>query len=339
MRGLTLLLPAALGLVVPAVAVEPAKKLQVVTPRDEGIIAAGMNDHGDIVGFEWIEDPKRPGVVDQVPSFFKGKEVTRLPLLAGYTSTFPAAVSDTRLVVGNVSKPVAPGKFVPMSRQAFLWDARGGIRGLGVAEGDAASLATGISRDGRRISGYSIGPNRIRACVWDRDGESWKATPLPHTAQLGCNTVPISPDGRIVAGVDGHSPCLWTRDPSGRWQRESIGASGSLIPRGVNNAGSVAGVMFAPDGLPHAVAWSRSGGLRRLAEPKSYVQSEALAIDNRGVIVGMIDGPHGSKIGPNAFAEEDGRLRILDEGGPKFASATAINDRGQVSGVFEEKEE
>lgn len=52
----------------------------------------------------------------------------------------------------------------------------------------------------------------------------------------------------------------------------------------------------------------------------------------------MVDGPAGGQIGPNAFAYEGDRLRILDEGGPNFASATAINDRGQVAGVLEKKE-
>jgi hypothetical protein len=53
----------------------------------------------------------------------------------------------------------------------------------------------------------------------------------------------------------------------------------------------------------------------------------------------MIDGPNGSQVGPNAFVYEEGRLRILEEGGPNFGSATAINDRGQVAGVFEKEEE
>lgn len=339
MRGFLFVLSGALALGVSAVAVEPPKKYHVVTPREVDFTATGINEHGDVVGFEWIEDRKRPGVVDQVPCFAKGKEVTHLPLLSGYTATSPAAVSDNRLVVGHVGKPVRPGQRVHLGRQAFLWDARGGIRGLGVAEGDIASFATGISRDGRRISGYSIGDNRIRACVWDRDGDGWKATPLPHASRLSSNVVAISGDGRFVAAVDGELPCLWTRDASGRWDRESIGGPASLVPRAVNNSGTVVGLQYTGDAATHAVAWTRSGGVRRLAEPEGYTRSEALAINNQGAIVGMIDGPRGSKTGPNAFVEEAGRLRILDEGGPHFASATAINDNGQVAGVLEEKED
>src|SRR5262249_13076488 len=206
-------------------------------------------------------------------------------------------------------------------------------------EGDSASFASGISRDGRRISGYSVGDDRIRACVWDRDGAGWKGTALPHSARLGSTTVPISGDGRFVAAVDGASPCLWSRDASGRWTREVIGDAGSLVPRAVNDSGTVAGVRFAGGGQTHAVIWSRQGGAKLLAEPEGYVRSEALAINSQGVVVGMVDGPGGSKIGPNAFVYAEGRLRLLEEGGPSFGSATAINDRGQVAGVLEKPED
>jgi hypothetical protein len=69
------------------------------------------------------------------------------------------------------------------------------------------------------------------------------------------------------------------------------------------------------------------------------VRSEAHAVNNAGVVVGMIDGPAGSKIGPNAFVYEAGKLRILDEGGPDFSDATAINEHAQVAGVVDKEEE
>jgi uncharacterized membrane protein len=339
MRRLPFALSAALGMIAIAAADEPAKKYQVVTPKGDGIIATGINGRGEIVGFEWIEDTRHPGVINQVPFFAKGKEMTYLPLLKGYTATFPAAVSDDGRVVGRASKPVVPGVRVPLSNQAFVWDAQSGIRGIGVLEGDSASFACGITRDGRRISGYSVGDDRVRGCVWDRDGEGWKGTALPHTSRLRSTTVAISGDGRFIAAVDGESPCLWSRDASGQWTRERIGDAGSLVPRAVNDSGTVAGVQFTGDGMTHAAIWSRSGGTQRLPEPEGYVRSEALAINNQGEVAGMVDGPGGSKIGPDAFIYAGGRLRLLDEGGPSFGSATAINDRGQVAGVLEKREQ
>jgi hypothetical protein len=339
MRYVGSFVTAAVCLVSYARADEPARKYQVVTPRDEGIIATGINGRGDVIGFEWVEEKARPGVLEQKPFLARGREMTYLPLLKGYTATFPAAVSDDGLVVGRVSKPAPLEMRIPMRNQAFVWDVRNGIQGLGVLEGDWASFACGVTRDGRRISGYSVGDDRMRACVWERDGRGWKGTALPHASRLGSYTIPISGDGRYIAAVDGASPCLWSRGPSGGWSREVIGGAGSLIPRAVNDSGTVVGLTFAGDSLTHAVVWSRNGGLKTLPEPKGYVRSEALAVNSSGVVVGMVDGPHGSKTGPNAFVYENGRLRLLDEGGPSFASATAINDHGQVAGILEEKEE
>jgi uncharacterized membrane protein len=321
---------------------EPARKYQVVTPRDDGIIATAINGRGAIVGFEWVESKgKTAGVVLQVPFFARGKAMTRIPLLEGYTATFPAAVSDDGLVVGRVSRPAPPGVRVALRNQAFVWDAATGIHGVGVLEGDSSSFACGVTRDGRRISGISVGPDRIRACVWERDnqGDAWKGTPLPQASRLGSNTVAISDNGTYVASVDGVLPCLWTRQDSGAWTRETLGDAGSLVPRAVNNAGTVVGVRFTGDGLCHAVVWSRATGQKQLEKPAGYVRAESSAINNDGIVVGMVDGPGGSEIGPNAFVYAAGRLRLMDEGGPAFTAATAINDHGQVAGVFEKEEE
>ncbi|MFO0953203.1 MAG: hypothetical protein U0835_19020 [Isosphaeraceae bacterium] len=79
----------------------------------------------------------------------------------------------------------------------------------------------------------------------------------------------------------------------------------------------------------------RGAGARNAPE---YVTGEALAVNNAGVVAGTVDGPGGSPIGPNAFVHEGGKLRLVDEGGPNFSSATALNDNGQIAGVLEEPE-
>ena len=79
-------------------------------------------------------------------------------------------------------------------------------------------------------------------------------------------------------------------------------------------------------------------GIAHLEKPKGYVRSEAYAINNAGVVVGMVDGPGGSAIGPNAFVYEKGRLRVIDECGAAFTIATAINDAGQVAGVLDKED-
>lgn len=318
---------------------EPQEKLQIVTPRDNDIIATGINGQGDFVGFEWVENPKIVGLVEQLPILVNGKSIVRLPLLKGYTATFPAAISDSGVVVGRASKPAPQGVTVPLRNQAFVWEASKGMQGLGVLAGDLASFASDITRDGRRISGFSVGENRVRPCYWESAGSEWKITSLPLEGQLGANTVAMSDDGRWLASVDGEKPCIWRQATTGEWTHEFIGESGSMVPRGVNNSGTVVGVRFTLDGLSHAVMWTSDQGLAVLPKTQGYVKSEANAVNNAGVVVGLIDGPGGSKIGPNAFVYKGGRIRIITEGGPNLTSAADINDGGQVVGVFEKPEE
>lgn len=317
---------------------EPALKLRLVSPKDDGILATALNSRGDLVGFEWRPEKDEPAVISQAPIYWNGKTLVTLPLLAGYTATFPAGISDTGLVVGRVSKPAPRGQRVHLRNQAFIWDETHGIRGLGALTDDWASFACGVSRDGTCISGVSVGDNRNRACVWDRVGDSWRGTALPQTAQLGSQVVVISGDGCHAASIDGAVPCLWSRTDKGPWSREAIGDPGSMAPRAVNNAGVVVGLSFTNDGLVDAVVWTRDKGITRLEKPKGYVKSEANAINNNGVVVGMVDGPNGSPIGPNAFVYEKGKVRVIKECGPAFTIATAINDAGQVAGVLDKED-
>ncbi|MHC5538857.1 HAF repeat-containing protein, partial [Singulisphaera rosea] len=134
-------------------------------------------------------------------------------------------------------------------------------------------------------------------------------------------------------------PCLWTRGESGTWTREAIGDPSSLIPRAVNNRGTVVGLRYPDGGKIEAVIWTRDGGCRPLPVPAEYGKSEAIDVNNNDVVVGQVDGPPSSDKGPRAFVYGDKQLRLIDEAGPAFISATAINDRGQVAGVMEKQDE
>lgn len=337
MRHISMIMTA-LVLQTTVLADEPAMKYRLVAPKDDAIMATGINGKGDVIGFQWLEDKDQPGVVSQVPFYARGKTMIMLPLLPGYTATHPAGISDTGMVVGRASKPAPRGPRVHLRNQAFIWEEGKGIKGLGTLEGDSASYACGVSRDGTRISGVAVGDGRVRACVWDRTGDGWKGTALPQTGSLGSQIAVISTDGRYVASIDGEVPCLWSRGENGSWKREAIGRAGWIAPRAVNNSGIVAGLWYGKDAVTDAVIWTRGKGITHLEKPPGYQRSEALAINNAGVVVGMIDGPHGSATGPNAFVYEKGRLRLLNEFGSAFTSATAINDAGQVAGDLDKED-
>ena len=329
-------------------AADPPGRHEVVTPKDDAINAVGINSRGDVVGFEWAEDPEHSGVIGQEPFLWRGGVLTRLPLLPTYTSTMPAAISDAGLVVGRSTKPMNPQVRVSLQNQAFVWTEADGIRGLGALPGDFASLATGVSADGSTICGVSIGDNRVRVCVWERTGSgtgigtdsTWRGIPLPQLAPIASSFVAISLDSRYIVGLDGGVPVLWSRStPTGTpWTRATIGPISSLNPRAVNNSGTVAGIILPRDGSTHAAVWTEVDGIKPIPEPAGYTRSEAVALNNAGAVVGMIDGTAGTPVSPHAFVFEDNQLRILTEAGPNCVGATAINDNGQVAGSFEKEE-
>lgn len=332
---------AALALAGAAVAEEPpAKKYALVAPMTEGLNVVAINGKGDVVGFHWEPENGDPNILYEAPFFARGAEIVRLPLLKTYTATFPAGVSDDGLVVGRVSKPAPPQTYVHLRNQAFVWTADKGIRGLGAPEPDGASFASGVARDGRRIAGVGVGDHRLRALLWEPEGDGWKAVVLPEGDQLGSNVLAISPDGKRLAAVRMGKPTLWTVTAPGEWKAETLDAPDDyFIPRAVNDAGTVVGFRNDHDGTYRAIVWAGDQGVKVIDPPAGFVHAQATAVNNAGAVVGQVDGPHGHLPGPRAFIYENGKLRILDEGGPDFIWATAINDAGQVSGVLEKEEE
>lgn len=330
----------------PQAAEAAAKSPYRIVPEQDRqkIIAIDLNARGDLLAYRWTPENGDENVLEQAPILFEKSPAreTRIPLMKGYTATFPAAVSDSGMVVGRASRPLYDnqGRRVLFSGVAFVWDAKDGIRNLGTLPEDTMSHADGVSADGNFISGISIGQDRIRACVWERDGDTWKSQPLPQeTNHLNTQIVVISPNGKYVAAVDGLTPVLWTRQDDGKWTREAIGEAVAMHPRAVNDDAIVVGLRHNRDdlGTRDAVIWSRKEGMKSLEKPKGYIYAELLGVDSRGVAVGFVDGPHGSVIGPNACVAENGKLRILTEF-PEFSTATAINDKGEVAGMFEEPE-
>jgi uncharacterized membrane protein len=316
-----------------------ARRYTIVAPWKEGLNAVALNGRGDLTGFHLEPRGGNPDVLEESPFLARDGQVVRLPLLATYTATFPAGLSDGGIVVGRASKPIRFGAPNPLASQAFVWTAEAGIRGLGAAEPDVSSLATGIGRDGRRIAGIGSGPAGLRAVLWERDGDGWKAVVLPGGDGLESHVLPISPDGRRLAALRRGRPTLWTETTPGRWDAQTLdGGQNRFAPRGVNDGGTVVGVRHEPDGTRRAVVWTPGRGATILEPPPGYVHGEASAINAAGTVVGQVDGPHGRAPGPRAFVHEAGRLRLLDEGGPHFAWATTLNDAGQVSGVLEEPE-
>ena len=83
---------------------EPGKSTRSSRPRTLASSPRASTNGATSSGSNGSRARKYPGVIDQVPFFARGKNITYLPSLAGYTATFPAAVSADGVVVGYVGQ-------------------------------------------------------------------------------------------------------------------------------------------------------------------------------------------------------------------------------------------
>jgi hypothetical protein len=111
---------------------------------------------------------------------------------------------------------------------------------------------------------------------------------------------------------------------------------------GLNAAGEVVGMVFAPGGTtgPQAMAWAADGTGALLpwtssTEPGQHNgYAEATAISDRGVIVGYLDNVAGTYLsGMRAVSWSRGRLTVLSPPSGDMSAATGVNRSGQVVGV------
>lgn len=298
--------------------------------------ARAINAKGSIVGYREV-DGDEAGTTQEEPIWVSQGKVKVLPKLTGYTATWPSAISDGDLVAGFASKPMKElGNPGHLNLQAFVWDAKtNSMHGLGVLEGFERSMAFGISADGTRISGICGGAGAIRVCVWERSDRGWECKLLPGNPDsplLVTSGAAISRDGSSICGVDGINAARWTRQADGSWKQMVLKDDELFVPKAINDSGCMVGYRRADkDGNYHAVVWSDKRGFEDIGVLPGTRSSQALAINNAGLVVGVSDEP-GPEGGPQAFVWKDGKLAPLAMPKVIVSYAYAVNDNGQIAG-------
>src|SRR5262249_38224544 len=154
-----------------------------------------------------------------------------------------------------------------------------------------------------RISGVCGGDNyTMTACVWDKGSTGWECKALPGSGKsplLLTSGASISRNGKFVSGVDGNLAARWALQADGSWSGKVLKDDAFFVPKAINDSGSMAGYSRVNDtsGNYRAVVWAEKEGMKEIGVLPSSDTSQALAINNAGLVVGT-SGESGKKAGP-----------------------------------------
>lgn len=310
-----------------------------------------MNNHGSIIGTREISDNKA-GVLRSIP-FYIGKHGKKdIPTPATFSNLEPIAISDTEIVIGYATRP--PGS-KDGSLGGVVWNAKDdAFVILPKAPGDTVNQPQAISADGKRVTGYSTGPDRLRPVLWQRqdDSETWSVTVLStefeNNPYLMSGALMISPDGKWIAGScteaflpDGtvdSALYLWTESKPGSWDRKKLSRE-QLYLRGINDQGEMAGSIRGKTGERQPCYVSPQGEFQTLKLLPGDVSGEAKGINNSSMIVGFSDDPLGGDGGPEpCFWSKDRAVHKLAPSDSWYGMIQAINQAGQMAGLLEDAE-
>ncbi len=288
---------------------------------------------------------------EQQSLFWNGTEEVSLPAAPtelGFSHFFSEALSDNDLVVGYASRGLGDRRG---ATEGAVWDMRRRqFVPLGRLKGHLGSHAFDISRDGRVIVGYSVGPEppTMVPVVWTSDGDSWAIERLStihdNNPCLQSSRVVVSPNGSQVvacltkttlpgrpAQAATHVTCLWRRAAAGDWRRSELFDRAFRLT-GINNGGTLAVSMRSGRQRRSFVATS-DGALTEIKPLDSDDTMEVTDINEDGTVVGFSDNLNAADGVPRAIVWREGQVtRLQIPGDPVSSVAYGINDQGDIAG-------
>jgi probable HAF family extracellular repeat protein len=234
-------------------------------------------------------------------------------------------MNDTGQVVGHAFT-------TNNQNHAFIWESEGSMRDLGTISGNQ-SQAHGINNKGQ-IVGWSSTSSGGRAALW-QDGSVVGLGTLGGASEA----YSINEAGQVVGkSMDSISG----RERATLWQNEAVKNLGTLpgtidsVALDINNSGIVVGVAISA-GIRQAFRWDSVSGIVELPLLPGIGQGEATSINDAGDIVGYAGGS-----GSTAVIWTDGKAYDLDDLVPNdfghdLASATGINNLGQIIARADQK--
>lgn len=268
--------------------------------------AVAINDRGEVVGTSTTASGRYHAFL------WRDGVLTDLGVLPGKANSRAVAINNRGQVVGNSDD------------RAFLWQDRK-ITDLGVLPGGGESSAAAINNRGQVVGVSSTGQHDEQPFLW-QTGEM---------AQLGAvgddresQVIEINDRG-LVIGNWGDRAVLW----QGRQTTHVVGLGGQCCELGgINSRGQVIGTSYTLSRKTHAFIW-QLGRMTDLGNLAGRPFSVAVAVNDRGQVIGYGTSVDGQMSDASPFLWQDGRMTTLSAlAGGSRSGGVAINDRGQIVG-------
>ncbi|MGW4212730.1 hypothetical protein ACWEIJ_32425 [Lentzea sp. NPDC004789] len=246
---------------------------EIVGPAGASTNVRAVNSYSAMAGTTYISR-----VGNRAIRFNLDETYTVLALPSGYSSAQGLAIDDAGTVYGVAV--TRANKSIPMR-----WSQDGVPSPMTMPEGATSATITGASSNGY-VSGHVLGIGASYLAVrWNPDGTVTMLAKLADASSAASSTAyAVNRFGEVVgnADTDQAKPTYGVR-----WNADgSVTTLGTKVyPKGVNDDGVAVGfteVQF----FNRPTRWTRNGDALDLGLPDGVGSGVALAINNRGLIVG-----------------------------------------------------
>jgi probable HAF family extracellular repeat protein len=315
-----------LGLVLSAPAQDRYKIMSLPTPAGYNSSALGLNDNGNVVGYNVQGDKYQAFFYSQ--SSGSAIDVGSL----GGQMNAACAINGSDQVAGYSQD--ANGNL-----SAFIYTKDGGIKAMGSLDGGVSSEAFGINNSGQAVGDSQNATDDHRPVLFDNNGVKDLNVCVAQNSNAFRTGYAINDGGEIAGRTDvdqGAIHAFLLTGPGG--DLKDIGTLGGTNSEAlaINKSGEVVGDAETAQGTPHAFLY-RKGATRDLGTlPGFDTASFARSVNDQGEVVGDSESADQKR----AFVYRNGQMLELDKLATNLADsgftsldvAYGINHRGWIAG-------
>src|SRR6201987_5931328 len=327
LAGFSLVLAGAL--IVNASAQGRYKIVSVPTPAGYDSAALGLNDNGNVVGYNVQGDTYQAFLCSQSSgsSIDVGSLGGRMNAACAINGSDQGA-GYSQDANGNLG--------------AFIYTKDGGIKALGSLDGGVSSEAFGINNSGQAVGDSQNATNEHRPVLFDNSGVKDLNVSVAQNSNAFRTAYAINDAGQVAGRTDTNQGAIhafvFGSGGSGNGDVKDIGTLGGTNSEAlaINKSGEVVGDAETSNGTPHAFIY-RKGSTRDLGTLAGFdTASFARSINDQGEVVGDSESADQKR----AFVYSNGQMSELDKlasnlANSGFASldvAYGINNRGWIAG-------